>query len=332
MKRLKGGDRMRSELVKKLVEHQGEYVSGERLSESLGVSRTAIWKQIEVLKKNGYQIESAPKKGYQLIGRPDGLQEHDIHLYLQTKRLGQKVSYFASVPSTQAIAHELAQAGEPEGHVVVADEQTSGRGRLGRNWSSAAGTSISMSLLLRPTLAPENVPPLTLVAAVAVTRAIEKVTGLDADIKWPNDILLNGKKIVGILTEMQSEPGLANVVILGIGINANQTDEELIHDNRNQSTSLATEKGQLINRAELLANILEEFEWLYETYLTHGFGEIKLLWEARSISIGLDIEAKSIHGTVSGRSVGISEEGALLLEDTQGTIHKVYSADVKSKK
>lgn len=329
--RLKGGEMMRNELVRKLVEHQGEYVSGERLSESLGVSRTAIWKQIEVLKKQGYQIDSAPKKGYQLMVRPDGLQEHDIHLYLHTKRLGQSVSYYATVPSTQAVAHELAQAGEPEGHVVVADEQTSGRGRFGRNWSSAAGTSISMSLLLRPALAPENVPPLTLVAAVAVTRAIEKVTDLEADIKWPNDILLNGKKIVGILTEMQSEPGLANVVILGIGINANQTDEELIHDDRNQSTSLATEKGELINRAELLANILEEFEWLYDAYLKNGFKEIKLLWEARSISIGLNLEAKSIHGTVTGRSVGISEDGALLVEDAQGITHKVYSADVQSK-
>ncbi|MCM2674359.1 biotin--[acetyl-CoA-carboxylase] ligase [Alkalicoccobacillus plakortidis] len=320
---------MRSKLVQELVEHQGTYLSGESLSQALGVSRTAIWKQIDVLKKSGYQIDSVPKKGYQLLSRPDGLQEHDLHLYLKSKRLGHTVAYYASVPTTQAIAHDLAEAGSEEGHLVVADEQTGGRGRFGRNWSSAPGTSISMSLLLRPKLAPQQVPQLTLVAAVAVTRAIEKVTQLKADIKWPNDILINGKKIVGILTEMQSEPGLAKVVILGIGINANQSESELNHDNRNRSTSLAIEAGTSINRAKLLAAVLEEFEWLYDTYVEKGFAEIKLLWEARSISIGKQLKAQTINGTITGLSTGISAEGALLLEDDQGIIHTVYSADIE---
>ncbi|MDQ0205948.1 biotin--[acetyl-CoA-carboxylase] ligase [Alkalicoccobacillus murimartini] len=319
---------MRNKLVQKLVEHQGTFISGESLSQSLGVSRTAVWKQMDALKKSGYQIDSVPKKGYQLIARPNGIQEHDIHLYVQTKRLGHTVTYYDSVPTTQTLAHEWAEGGAKEGHLIVADEQTGGRGRLGRNWHSTFGTSISMSLILRPKLSPQQTPQLTLVAAVAVTRAIEKVTQLKADIKWPNDILIKGKKLVGILTEMQSEPGLAKVVILGIGINANQSEDELSHDERNQATSLKVESGLETNRAQLIATVLEEFEWLYDTYLEKGFSEIKLLWEARSISIGKKLKAQTINGTVTGMSTGITAEGALLLEDDEGIVHTIYSADI----
>ncbi|TSB46940.1 biotin--[acetyl-CoA-carboxylase] ligase [Alkalicoccobacillus porphyridii] len=319
---------MKTKLVQLLVENQGKYSSGEALSQSLGVSRTAVWKQIDILKKNGYQIDSAPKKGYKLIKRPNGIQEYDLDLFLQTKRFGQKVTYHASVPTTQSVAHKLAENGASEGHVVLADEQTSGRGRLGRSWHSAFGTSISMSLILRPLLEPQQIPQLTLVAAVALTRAIEKVTKLEVDIKWPNDILINGKKIVGILTEMHSEPGLAKVVILGIGINVNQSALELTQDDRNQATSLSIEAGMEINRAKLVAQILYELEWLYDLYVENGFSELKVMWEARSISIRKRLKAQTINGTIIGTSKGISPEGALLIEDDAGVEHLLYSADI----
>lgn len=320
---------MKNKLVQLLVENEGQYLSGETISQSLGVSRTAVWKQIDALKKSGYQIDSVTKKGYQLLKRPNGIQAHDLDLYLDTDRLGRSVSYHASVPTTQAIAHKMAEAGAPEGHVVVADEQTGGRGRLGRSWHSAFGTSLSMSLVLRPQLEPQRIPQLTLVAAIAVTRAIEEVTQLKADIKWPNDILMNGKKLVGILTEMHSEPGLAKVVIIGIGMNINQSEDELSHDGRNQATSLLVEGKQEINRAKLAAQVLSELEKLYDLYLKNGFAELKLMWEARSISIGKQLKAQTINGTVIGLSKGITSDGALLLEDDLGVTHTLYSADIE---
>ncbi|MBP3950619.1 biotin--[acetyl-CoA-carboxylase] ligase [Bacillus suaedae] len=320
---------MKEQLLKIFNEHEGQYVSGEKISEALGCSRTAIWKHIDALRKSGYELQSAPRKGYRLIKKGDSIQPHDIKSSLTTKRLGQEQTYFESTESTQIIAHKLAQEGVNEGHLVVANEQTSGKGRLARKWYSRAGASISMSVILRPKLSPQETPQLTLLTAVAVVRAIKKQTGLSADIKWPNDVLLNGKKVVGILTEMQADPDFVHSVIIGIGINVNHHATDLDSEILGIATSLAIEKGSDVDRAALISVILLELETLYELYLTDGFSTIRTLWETHSNSIGTYLTAKTAKSSIYGFAKGISDEGCLLLEDQLGEVHQIYSADIE---
>ncbi|NEU31184.1 biotin--[acetyl-CoA-carboxylase] ligase [bacterium LRH843] len=316
-------------LLKVFEEHRGEFVSGEKISRQLGVSRTAVWKHIDELRKNGYLLESAPRKGYRLISKPNSIHPHDIKLKLETERLGREQTYFDVIDSTQIVANKLAQDGTKEGHVVIANEQTAGKGRLGRKWHSRFGTSISMSLILRPNLPPQKTPQLTLLTAVAVVRAIKQQTGIKCDIKWPNDVLINGKKIVGILTEMQADPDVVHSVIIGIGLNANQLLEEMDPDIRKIATSLAIEKGKEVERASLISAILNEFEILYDLYIEQGFSAIRPLWEAHSISVGTHLYARTMKEVLYGYATGITEDGVLLLVDEKGTEHRIYSADIE---
>ncbi|ERN54211.1 biotin--[acetyl-CoA-carboxylase] ligase [Alkalihalophilus marmarensis] len=324
---------MKEQLLKIFQDHQGEYISGEKISQELGCSRTAVWKHIEELRRNGYQLDSAPRKGYRMVMRANGIHTHEIKQYLTTKFLGRELTYFDATESTQQIAHKLAQEGAEEGHVVVANEQTKGKGRLGRVWHSRSNTSISMSMILRPPLPPQKTPQLTLLAAVAVVQAIKKNTGLQCEIKWPNDILLKGKKLVGILTEMQADPDLVHSVIIGIGLNVNQTSEDFGEDIAHLATSLYLEKdgasGQPVDRARLIADILLEFEELYEEYLENGFQSIRPLWESYSISVGTYIYARMIKEVIYGYAKGITDDGVLLVEDESGKTHHIYSADIE---
>lgn len=211
---------MKSLLLRLLL--AGDYVSGEVISEQLNVSRTAVWKQIKALKEQGYTIQSTTNKGYNLLQAPDTVYAHDIEARVQTKTFGRDVIAYDSVPSTQPMAHQAATNSSHEGTLIVANEQTEGRGRLGREWVVEKEQTISMSLILRPTIPLTRAPQLTLVAAVAVARAIEKVAPIDCEIKWPNDLMVNGKKLVGILTEMAADPDQLHYVIVGIGINCHQ--------------------------------------------------------------------------------------------------------------
>ncbi len=264
-----------------------------------------------------------------MVSRPDGIRPHEIKLKLKTKRLGHKQTYFDEIDSTQIMAHQYAQNGVPEGHLVVTNEQTAGKGRLGRKWYAKAGTTIAMSLILRPDLPPQRTPQLTLLTAVAVIRAIKHVTGIDCEIKWPNDILINGKKLVGILTEMHAEPDVVHSVIIGIGMNVNQNKEEIPPEIQEIATSLAQEKGEKIERAGLIAAILNEFEQLYDLYLEHGFSVIRPLWEAHSISVGTYLYARTVREVIYGYAKGITDDGVLLLEDENGKTHQIYSADIE---
>ncbi|MCT8138922.1 biotin--[acetyl-CoA-carboxylase] ligase [Anaerobacillus sp. CMMVII] len=318
---------MRSKLLQMLIDHQGDFVSGEAISQFLGCSRTAVWKHIEELRKAGYKLEAAPRKGYRIIHQPNLVTENEIKAGLSTTYIGKTVVYEKSVPSTQGIAHRLASEGAKEGTLVVADEQVSGKGRLGRPWLSQIGTGIWMSLILKPKIPPQRAPQLTLLAAVAVIRGIHEYTNIQCDIKWPNDILLNGKKLVGILTEMQADPDQIHSVIIGIGINVNQNNfPEEISD---IATSLKIEKGEEINRAGLLQSIMVQFEQLYELFLKDGFSQVKLMWEAYATTIGRRITARTISGSLEGYASGITDEGVLLLEDDFGKVHKIYSADIE---
>lgn len=320
---------MKEALLHMLSENEGEFVSGQEISNKLSCSRTAIWKHISELRKSGYTIEAVQKRGYRLVTSPNLVTAEEVSLYTGNGTFGKKITYKSSVKSTQEIAHSLAREGAAEGSIVLADEQTGGRGRLGRAWQSPAGTGVWMSLILKPNIPLQKAPQLTLLIAVAASKAIEKVTGLEAAIKWPNDILINGKKTAGILTELQAEADSIHSVIVGIGMNVNQESKHFSDEIAQIATSLSIEGGQTYKRAEIIGVLLQEIEMLYHQYLEKGFGVIKLLWEARAFSLGKRITARSVSGSITGYAKGITEEGVLLLEDDMGQVHSIYSADIE---
>jgi BirA family biotin operon repressor/biotin-[acetyl-CoA-carboxylase] ligase len=317
---------MKGKVLTLLRENEHDFLSGEKISKELNCSRTAVWKQIDALRKEGFDIIATQNKGYQLKKSGTLLSEHDLYSRIKGNKLFDKVVYHSSVSSTQTMAHQLVNEGEDEGTVVVADEQTQGRGRLGRVWKSQRQAGIWMSLILKPNIDVRQAPQLTLVTAVAVTRALREKTGLNVEIKWPNDLLVNGKKIVGILTEMQADPDRIQSIIIGIGANVNH--DYFSDEISSIATSLTLETGESFDRAELIGEILTEFSWLYETYLTKGFSFIKPLWEAHSLSIGKKIIARRAKDSIEGEAIGINDEGVLLLKDKNGEIHHIYSADI----
>lgn len=319
---------IREKLLTMLLENKDTYISGQMISEKLGCSRTAVWKHISELKKEGYEVEGLQKRGYRLISTPNNIRPHDIRSNLNTKFIGQKIVFQEVVTSTQELAQKLAQEGAKEGTVVVAEQQSKGRGRLGRAWESPKGTGIWMSLIIRPNIPPFQAPQLTLLTAVAIVQGIKKATGISCEIKWPNDILINGKKIVGILTEMQAESDRIQSIIIGIGMNVNTTS--FPDDLKQKATSLLIENdGKEIRRAQLLQAIFEQFEILYHEYLKNGFEVIKLRWESYAVSLGKFITARTLTGEITGYAKGITDQGVLLLEDQEGKIHEIYSADIE---
>jgi len=313
-----------------LFQHPQEFISGQDICDTLGCSRTAVWKHIKELQKEGYTIESVQKKGYRLAGSPNRLSTAEIMAGLSTKSFARNIVYEESMPSTQKYAHHLAEDGAPEGTLVISDEQTEGRGRLGRLWYSPKGTGIWMSLILRPELALNKIPQLTLTAAVAIVKAIKKVTNIECQIKWPNDVFFNGKKLVGILTELQAEENRAKAVIIGMGMNVNLTADDVPEDIEAIATSIQMISGKAYSRAELIQEIMKEMEVLYHLYITEGFSAIKLMWESYALNMGKEILARGAGGKIiKGLAKGINDEGVLLLEDEDGQIHHIYSVDIE---
>ncbi|MGM0845938.1 MAG: biotin--[acetyl-CoA-carboxylase] ligase [Bacillota bacterium] len=324
---------MQSPIRRKLMEafrkSDGEFLSGQALAGIAGCSRTAVWKHIEELRKEGFEFEAVNKKGYRILKAPDRVSGEEVYPDLRTKAIGRVIEYSESVPSTQKIAHTLAQDGAQEGTTVIADEQTEGRGRLLRSWHSPKGTGIWMSIILKPQLPPQRAPQFTLIAAVAVVQAIEEVCGLSPEIKWPNDILIDGKKVTGILTELQAEADKINSIIIGIGMNVNQKAEDFPEELKSIATSLSLEKEENISRAKLIQKVLEKLELYYDLYMEKGFTPIKLLWESYAVSIGRQITARTITASIKGKALGINEDGVLRIQDAEGVIHEVYSADIE---
>lgn len=319
----------RSIILDLLTKHSGTFVSGQEFSERLGISRTAIWKHIGALRAEGYLIESQKKSGYRLIKKPNSLSAVEIQSGLETEQFGYWIHYEETVSSTQEIANTLVQEGAQEGTLIIAEEQISGKGRLGRSWHSPKGTGINASLILRPNIPPREAPQLTLLAAVGIVKGIKQTCGLDCDIKWPNDILYHGKKLVGILTELQAEPDRIHAVLLGMGLNVNVTEAKLPVELREKATSLRIETEREIDRAQLLQHILREIEILYEDYLQEGFRFVKLLWESYAISLGRTVHARTLKGVLVGRAKGLNDDGFLLLEDENGATHQISSADIE---
>jgi BirA family biotin operon repressor/biotin-[acetyl-CoA-carboxylase] ligase len=324
---------VQSELRKKLIDaftnSKEEYLSGQHLADLIGCSRTAVWKHIEELRKEGFELEAVRRKGYRITKTPEKVTPDEIRLGLKTETLGRNIHHEESIDSTQKIAHRLAYEGSPEGTVVIAEEQLSGRGRMDRRWHSPKSTGVWMSVILRPNIPPPKAPQLTLITAVAVVQAIEELTGLTPQIKWPNDILMNGKKVTGILTELQADADRIISIIIGIGINVNQQLDDYPDELKNIATSLSIEKGEKLSRADLIKILLGKLENLYKLYLDKGFYPIKLLWESYAVSIGKNLTARTITGSIYGKALGITDDGVLMIEDSNGKVHHVYSADIE---
>ena len=319
---------MRKRILELLRQSGDEPVSGEEISRKLEVSRTAIWKHIQTLKNDGYRIESVPKRGYRLIEAPNRLFPNEILSHLRTKWLGREICYRDTVDSSNNLAKTIAAGGCPNGLLVVAEEQGHGKGRLSRGWISPHAKGIWFSVVLKPPFLPQEAAKCTLLAAVAVVKAINKLPGVNAAIKWPNDILLLGRKLVGILTEMNAEFGHINYVVIGTGINTNATPEDYPEEVRPLAVSVADAATVPFTRVELLCDILKNMEDLYETALREGFTPIFAEWRAYSCTLGQKVKVIAPDKTYFGTAVDIDSEGLLIVRREDGTMEKVVAGDV----
>lgn len=320
-----GGQQMKQKVLSLLLGREG-YISGEKISRELNISRTAVWKHVESLKQEGYTIDSVPRRGYKVLAAPDVLFPGDIKSSLETKVLGRDIHYFHSVDSTNRVAKELAEKGASEGTLVIAEEQTQGRGRMGRPWISPAG-GIWMSLILRPHLPPYRVQGITLVASVAVVEAIKAVTGLRPLIKWPNDIYLEDKKVCGILTEMKGETDRVDYIVIGIGLNANNTFSGL-KEEAPAAGALRGFLGRQTDRKELVRSILSFLEKAYLGYCREGIDPVLEQWRNNNFTLGRHVVLRMGGREFAGVAEDITAEGGLLLRDSQGSTRVFYSGEV----
>lgn len=320
---------MKKEILELLRQHRDTYVSGEDISHQLKVSRTAIWKHIQSLRKAGYLIDSSPRHGYRLRAVPDILYPEEVQNGLSTKFMGHRIFHYHCLQSTNETARVLAEKGAEKGTIILSEEQLNGRGRLGRNWVSPYGRGIWMSIILKPTISPIETSQLTLVAGVAVTESIRGLTGLPALIKWPNDILINNKKVCGILTESKVEIDVVHYVIIGIGINVNLDKSNFPEDIRAKATSLKIENGgNSISRVALLQQVLSNFEHYYLQYLKEGFGTIRHQWKKYSITFDRYITIQTIKRKLVGLVLDIDQNGALVVRDSSGKAHHFNAGEI----
>lgn len=312
--------------VLEYLKNSKDYISGEDISRELNVSRTAIWKNIKKLKEEGYNIESFSKRGYRLIESPDILTIGEISPLLNTHYIGREIIYYDEVGSTNDELRILANSGAHEGTVAIAELQNKGKGRLQRQWITNRGDAIAMSILIKPEIPPYMAPGITQVIALSVVRGLELSASLDFSIKWPNDIILNGKKVCGILTEMDGEIDNLNYIIIGIGINVNQSliEKDLSH----KATSLKIECGKVVERKVIVSNILNEFERNYELFKEKGITPFLDELKKYSALIGKKVTISNPFKSFSGKVVDIDSEGYLVVEDENGIIQSIVGGDI----
>ncbi|MEI7808156.1 MAG: biotin--[acetyl-CoA-carboxylase] ligase [Verrucomicrobiota bacterium] len=304
-------------------------VSGAQLADQLAISRAAIWARMDELRKVGYDIEASPHFGYKLVSSPDALHADDLLARLgKTKVIGRDIQVFEQTTSTNDVVEKLARDGVREGAVVFAESQTKGRGRLGRKWSSPTRKGLWFSVLLRPGLPPQEATQLTVISATALRRAIKTVTGLSAEIKWPNDLLLNGKKVAGILTEMSAEVDRVRHIIIGIGLDVNQHANEFPAELRGGATSLKIEAGGEISRAELATEILRELDTDYALIGAGKFPEVADEWEAACVTIVKNVAVHVGDRKFRGRAESLDDDGALLIRTEHGHLERIIGGDV----
>jgi len=308
-------------------------VSGADLAEQLNISRAAVWARIEELRRVGYEIEAGPHFGYRMVDEPDVLLADDLLARLgKTRVIGRDIRVFEQTTSTNDVIEKLAHDGVREGVVVFAEAQTKGRGRLGRRWISPGRKGLWFSVLLRPALRPQEATQLTVASATALRRAIQQQTGLPAEIKWPNDILIGGKKVAGILTEMSAELDRVRHAILGIGVDVNLGAGEFPPELRKLATSLKIESGKTISRAELATTILRELDADYARMGGGGFAKVADEWEAHCQTMGRNVTIQIGERKIRGRAESLDEAGALLLRTEHGRLERVIGGDVTLEK
>ena len=306
------------------LKERNDFVSGQDMSRDLGVSRTAVWKCVKQLQRSGYHIEAISRRGYRLAGQPDKLLPDLVQAQLKTKSFGKKIVYLESTDSTMNDAARLAMQGASEGTVVCAESQTQGRGRRGRNWVSVKNQGIYFSLILRPRIPLSQASALTLVFATAICRSIREATNLEATIKWPNDILIQKKKVAGILTELSAETDRIHYVVVGVGLNT----EGKIPLSLPQATSLAQHVDQKISRVQLFQQILQQAEEYYELFQKQGFAPIAQQWREFSATLKQPVRLSEAQRTVEGIAVDIDEQGALLIREKNGNVVRQVSGDI----
>lgn len=319
---------LRTALLELLRENYGQYISGQELADRLGLSRTAVWKHVERLRREGYVIEAKAKAGYRLVAAPDRLYPEELAPVLRGLRLGGPVVYRERVGSTMEVARELAEGGAAEGTLVLAEAQDAGRGRLGRAWASPYGLGLWVSLILRPRLLPAHVPKVTLLAAVAMARAVEEGAGLHPGIKWPNDLYLAGRKVCGILTELKGQADAVDYLILGVGVNVNQREGDFPVELRPLATSLYLAAGRPVERPRLLGLFLREFEERYFAWQESGEEGWLEEWQERNITLGRRVRVSFLAETIYGRAVALDAEGSLVIETDNGERRALRAGDV----
>ena len=320
-------DRRLAGLLTLLAENATIVISGARIAKEIGVSRSTVWRWAERLRGLGVKVKGQPATGYFLEQVPDILTPDMVKQRLKGSLFGKRIFHFFKTDSTNRVALELGHAGEPEGAVVLAEEQTAGRGRQGRAWHSERAAGIYATLLLRPKLAPVQAPLLTMMAGLSAHSAVQAVTRLAVDLKWPNDLLIRGKKVGGILTEMHAEPGQIRFVIVGIGLNVNQ--ERFSGELANVATSLRAETGKPQSRMELLVRLLREFESDYNRFLHEGVASVVARFESIS-SYAKGKRVRVTNGTESyaGTTAGLGPEGLLQVTCDDGRMMTVIAGDV----
>ena len=317
---------MKTEILKMLKETP-DFLSGQQLCEGLGVSRTAVWKAIRQLEEEGYAIEAVRNRGYRLVASPDVITAPELKTVLSTVWLGSQVNCFYETDSTNRQARKLAEEGAPHGTLVAADSQSAGKGRRGRAWASPRGVGVWMSFILRPELSPSKASMLTLVAGMAVVAGIRQISGLSPQIKWPNDVVWEGKKICGILVEMSAEMNAIHYLVIGCGINANMTEfpEEL----KEKAISLRMITGAEVDRAQIIQRSLEWLEKYYQKFEeTSDMSGLMEEYNQMLVNRGSEVCVLDPCGEYRGKALGINDAGELLVEKEDGTTENVYAGEV----
>lgn len=310
-----------------MLREQAGYLSGQQICERLEVSRTAVWKAVNSLRKDGYEIEAVQNKGYRLLAAPDIISEEELRSRMKTKWAGRQAVYLEEVDSTNTEAKRRAEAGAPHGCLIVAGKQNAGKGRRGRGWSSPVGDCVYMSLLLRPPFAPDKAPMLTLVMALSGAQAVEEASGLSCGIKWPNDLVVNGKKMCGILTEMSTEVDYIHHVVIGVGYNVNNSSfpKEL----EDMATSLAIEAGRRFCRMDFIERTMFYFEKNYENFLEAGdMSALREMYEGFLLNKDRAVRVLEPGNEYEAVARGITATGELLVEKENGESVRVYAGEV----
>jgi BirA family transcriptional regulator, biotin operon repressor / biotin---[acetyl-CoA-carboxylase] ligase len=316
----------KDDILQALRSSRTGFVSGAALAASTGVSRTAVWKHIKALEREGYRFEAVPSKGYRLTSSPDVTVVSDLLRGLKTRTIGREIVHLEETASTNTLAMNLAHKGAADGTVVIAEAQTGGKGRLGRAWVSPRG-SLYLSVILRPAVPVHKAPLITLMGAVAVAGAIREHLGITAGIKWPNDVLIDGKKVAGLLTEMSAEPDRIKHIVLGIGVNVNTEARDLPPDVRRTATTLAVATGARVDRTSFANALLAGLDKWYQRFLRNE-ADVLEAWKELNVTLGSRVAVSGAGTALEGLARGVDAEGRLILKLDDGTLRQVTAGDV----